>query len=209
MASRMFGFIGIFVVEKYFDVDSFQKYLKYVIPWVKEALDEVTCKKYIERYRGQPWMDKVHKPNVRLSNPPKNSWEGCDGHRQESCSGKDIHGQPCHAVIDPNNLPAGYDYRETVQFRISIGRMNQDTYVPTKFKDIRKPIEPLPPDVDLSELKPDPKPEPKPKSKPAASNNTKDDTKDDTKDEPLTGWTSEKPVDWNSSGSIGRHERMM
>ena len=134
-----------------FDIVSFRKYIKYVTPFVIEALDEALCKKYMDRYFAPPWIDKCYVTNVWLSYPPKNPWTGCDGYRGNTCNGKNENGFPCHDVIDPNDPPRGYDGQRhpytAAHYQYSAWHM------PTWFDGIKKPTEPLPDDVSTEEIK--------------------------------------------------------
>ena len=202
---------------KYFDIDSFRKYLKYITPFVVEALDEAMCKKYVDHYSAPPWIENCYVTNVWLSHPPTNPWSGCDGFRGNTCDGKNENNFHCHDVIDPNNPPRGYEgqrhpYTAThYQYR--------GWFLPTWFDGIQKPREPLPDDVSTEEIKTIRdgleswtkaqgrilKPSGKPVRRAVHKPDPEPDPEPDVK---LTDWGDDK-MDINGSGKIPSYERMM
>ena len=128
-----------------FDIESFRKYLKYVTPFVLEGLAESLCKRLHEPYRRPPWLESILSRTVLLKDVPPMLYHGCQGRRENLCSGKDERDRPCHVVIDPNNLPDGCPHDDDPYKVLHYGSWGW--VMPTYLEGARKPVEPLPEDT--------------------------------------------------------------
>ena len=129
-----------------FDVVSFRKYLRYVTPFVLEALEESLCKRFHEPYCKPPWLDRMFGMTVLLKDVPYHLYHGCQGRRKMYCSGTDEHYRACHVVIDTNRLPKGSDEWPYKVRHYAI----PGWFMPSYLENVRKPVEPLPDDVSES-----------------------------------------------------------